>query len=106
MWQASSPATARRNSSPNWRLEHRQTHRDQASIHPLRQKHRRPAAALRGARESQGVLEVWTRRIVQWNTTERPTADWTAQAPQANAFCERLAGDNPPRMLRLPNSSQ
>src|SRR5262249_40462052 len=82
------------------------------------------------------VLEVGTRRIVHWNTTERPTAEWTAQpfrmimsgdephryvthdrdsiysegvdrtvvargltvlrtpvqAPQANAFCERLVG--------------
>jgi putative transposase len=82
------------------------------------------------------VLEVGTRRITHWNTTEHPTADWTAQqfrmivagdephrfvihdrdsiysqgvdrtlaamgltvlrtpvqAPQANAFCERLVG--------------
>jgi putative transposase len=82
------------------------------------------------------VLEIATRRLVHWHTTERPTADWTAQpfrtiisgdqphqyvihdrdsifsegvdrtlaamgltvlrtpaqAPQANAFCERLLG--------------
>ena len=25
------------------------------------------------------VLEVGTRRIVRWNVTERPTADWTIQ---------------------------
>ena len=82
------------------------------------------------------VLDVGTRRITHWNTTEHPTAEWTAQqfrmivagdgahqyvihdrdsiysegvdrtlaamgltvlrmpvqAPQANAFCERLVG--------------
>jgi len=82
------------------------------------------------------VLDVGTRRIMHWNTTEHPTAEWTAQqfrmivagdeahryvihdrdsiysegvdrtlaamgltvlrtpvqAPQANAFCERLVG--------------
>ncbi|HJZ78456.1 MAG TPA: hypothetical protein VKE51_42300, partial [Vicinamibacterales bacterium] len=86
------------------------------------------------------VLEVGTRRIVHWNVTTHPTADWAAQhfrmivsgdqphryvihdrdsilseggdrsvaamgltvlqtpvrAPQANAFCERLVGDDPP----------
>jgi hypothetical protein len=36
------------------------------------------------------VLEVGTRRIVHWNTTEHPTADWTTQQ-----FRMIIAGDQP-----------
>jgi putative transposase len=40
------------------------------------------------------VLEVGTRRIVHWNVTEHPTAEWTAQ--QFRAF---VPGDQPQRFL-------
>jgi hypothetical protein len=40
------------------------------------------------------VLEVGTRRIVHWNVTAHPTADWTVQ--QFRAF---VPGDQPQRFL-------
>jgi len=40
------------------------------------------------------VLEVGTRRIVHWNTTEHPTADWTAQQ-----FRMIIARDQPYRCV-------
>jgi hypothetical protein len=36
------------------------------------------------------VLDVGTRRVTHWNTTEHPTADWTAQQ-----FRMIVAGDEP-----------
>jgi putative transposase len=40
------------------------------------------------------VLEVGTRRILHWNVTEHPSADWTAQQ-----FRMAIAGDEPHRFL-------
>jgi putative transposase len=40
------------------------------------------------------VLEVGTRRIVHWNVTEHPTADWTVQQ-----FRAVVPGDQPQRFL-------
>src|SRR6267142_3584465 len=40
------------------------------------------------------VLEVGTRRIVHWNATEHPTADWTAQQ-----FRMVVSGDQPHRWI-------
>jgi putative transposase len=40
------------------------------------------------------VLEVGTRRIVHWNTTDHPTADWTAQQ-----FRLIVSGDQPYRYV-------
>ena len=40
------------------------------------------------------VLEIGTRRILHWNTTEHPTAEWTAQ--QFRSF---LTGDEPYRFV-------
>ena len=40
------------------------------------------------------VLEVGIRRIVHWNTTEHPTADWTAQQ-----FRMIVSGDQPHRYV-------
>jgi transposase InsO family protein len=40
------------------------------------------------------VLEVGTRRIMHWNTTEHPTADWTAQQ-----FRMTIAGSQPHRYM-------
>jgi len=40
------------------------------------------------------VLEIGTRRIVHWNITEHPTAEWTAQ--QFRSF---LTGDEPYRFV-------
>ena len=40
------------------------------------------------------LLEVGTRRIVHWNVTEHPTADWTVQQ-----FRAVVPGDQPQRFL-------
>lgn len=40
------------------------------------------------------VLDVGTRRVTHWNTTEHPTADWTAQQ-----FRMVVAGDEPHRYV-------
>jgi hypothetical protein len=46
------------------------------------------------------VLEIGTRRIVHWNITEHPTAEWTAQ--QFRSF---LTGDEPYRFVIHPPQS-
>lgn len=43
-------------------------------------------------------MEVGTRRMGHWNTTEHPTADWTAQQ-----FRTTIAGDQPHRYV-IPRS--
>jgi hypothetical protein len=40
------------------------------------------------------VLEVGTRRVLRWNVTAHPTADWTAQQ-----FRMIVAGDRPQRFV-------
>ncbi len=42
------------------------------------------------------VLEIGTRRIVHWNLTEHPTADWTVQQ-----FRAVVSGDQRPRHGRM-----
>ena len=51
------------------------------------------------------VLDVGTRRLVHWNVTEHPTADWTSHEPrdpadtQASASCRALASPAVPASL-------
>jgi putative transposase len=40
------------------------------------------------------VLDVWTRRIIHWNVTEHPTADWTIQQ-----FRTAITGEAPASLL-------
>ena len=51
-----------------------QSRKGRTRVRLLRRGHRNVSRGVRVC-----VLEVGTRRVVHWNTTEHPTADWTAQ---------------------------